>query len=246
MKRKSFILLIVVAIAFLLTGCNSSDYKMHQAYKDVYAKLTSGVWFFEAKSSNAVNAVTFTEEKATLKQIYYDDNGPHSTEMDFDYIVDDKEITILTNKSNNITNEKEIKIQYDFSEDTFSLKGDYLTSEQVEKGLEGYWGLREKSHFSLTGDLTFEYIYYFKNGNVKYESANEAYGRDDGTYYYYGPYKGTYAVTEKGLEVYVEDAEYGSLEFGFVISKGKVYMCRYGKIMSDKYSGFKGEDGFSF
>lgn len=213
---------------------------MHQTYKDVYAKLTSGLWFFEAKISNAVNSVTFTEEKATLKKIYYDGNGPHYTVMDFDYTVDDKEITILTDKSNNITNEKEIKIQYDFSEDTFSLKGNYLTSEQVEKGLEGYWGLRDYS--DLTGCM-FEYICYFKDGYVKYEKANEAYGYNDGTYYYFGPYEGTYAVTEKGLEV---DAHNGFLEFGFVISKGKVYLCRYGKIMSDKNYGFKGKNGFTF
>ena len=76
---------------------------------------------------------------------------------------------------------------------------------------------------------------------MTYESATEAYGYNDGSYYYYGPYEGTYEINENGLVV---DA-YNEWQFGFVISEGKVAMCRCGDILS-AYSGFKGENGFSF
>ena len=273
---KKLVALLMVIVALLgLTGCDSRNYEkavglyeegqyaeaaeifeelgdyedskerakkartqeMYQTYKDVFAALEAGVWFYEAESSNAVNVITFSKESASIHQIYYDGNGPHTTADTLGaYTVDQKNINIVLADENSMT------IPYTMDDKGLVLgKGEYFTAEQVEQGLQGYWGLKESDYNPLIGISQSETIYYFNKGKLKYESASKAYGYSDGTYYYYGPYTGTYAVDKTGLKVEIDNA----YQFGFVISEGKVVMNSCGDNM-EVYSGFKGEDGYSF
>ena len=210
--------------------------QMYATYADVFSALEQSVWFYEATSVNAVNVISFTKENAELKQIYYDGNGKHTTTANVcQYGVTDTEIVVVQQDGS------ELKLEYTLNGSELSLGEKYFTPEQVAAGLEGYWGLKDISYNMFTGFSTSEYIYYFENGNVKFESATTAYGYSDGTYYYYGPYEGTYVVNGEGLVVEARN----EWQFGFVISEGKVAMCRCGDILKP-YDGFKGEDGFSF
>lgn len=207
---------------------------MYITYADVFAAFNEGAWFYAADAANAVNVITFTNEKANIKQIYYDGNGQHTTADNLcDFTVDDAKISVT------LADGSAMDIPYTAAEGVVTLgSGEYFTPQQVDAGLQGYWGI--KDYNSLTGCAS-ERIFNFNKGKVTYESATEAYGHNDGSYYYYGPYSGTYTVTADGLIV---DAK-NEWQFGFVISEGKVAMNRCGKTLS-VYKKFKGEDGFSF
>lgn len=208
---------------------------MYETYADVFAALTQGVWFYEATSVNAVNVISFTQEEAKIKQIYYDGNGPHTTaENACAYVVDGENVTVT------LADKSELQIAYTMDGGAVTLAEGYFTAEQVEEGLQGYWGLKDISYNAITGFVTSEYIYNFEDGKVTFESATLAYGSRS-QYYYYGPYEGTYKVTENGLEVEARN----EWQFGFIISEGKVAMCRCGKKLTT-YEGFKGKNGFSF
>lgn len=210
---------------------------MYITYADVFAALNGGVWFYESTSTNAVNVITFTQESANIKQIYYDGNGTHVTSPNpCAYVVNDSKISVT------LADMSKLEIPYSLNGSTVKLgSGEYFTAEQVDASLQGYWGLKTTDYNAFTGFSSSEYIYYYNNGALKYESATTAYGYNDGTYYYYGPYTGTYQVNENGL---VADAR-NNWQFGFLIVDGQVVMCRCGKICSP-YTGFKGQYGFSF
>lgn len=210
---------------------------MYITYADVFAALNEGAWFYASDSVNAVNVITFTNENANMRQIYYDGNGQHTTADNLcNYAVDDTKISVT------LADGSAMDIPYTAAEGAITLgSGEYFTPQQVDAGLQGYWGIKDTSYNPITGFSTSEYIYNFNKGKVTFEKAAEAYGYDDGSYYYYGPYSGTYTVTADGLVV---DAR-NEWQFGFVISEGKVAMSRCGKTLS-VYKGFKGEDGYSF
>lgn len=210
---------------------------MYITYADVFAAFNEGAWFYEAESTNAVNVITFTNENANIRQIYYDGNGQHTTTDNLcDFTVDDAKISVT------LADGSAMDIPYTVAEGVVTLgSGEYFTPQQVDAGLQGHWGIKDTTYNSFTGFVTSEHIYNFNKGKVTFEHATEAYGYDDGTYYYYGPYSGTYTVTADGLIV---DAK-NEWQFGFVISEGKVAMNRCGKTLS-VYKKFKGEDGYSF
>ncbi len=266
-KSRIIVLVLAVAIMFLFTACNSTDYKNAVTlleegnyaeaitafealadYKDSHEKLeeaksglmreqvvellSNKTWFFNGGSDSTVNNISFTEEAATIGQTYYDGNGRHDKEdVNCAYTVDSENIVVTLADGN------ELKISYAIKDDTIKLgKNEYFTAKEVEKGLQGYWGLRENTEYGRK-----EYIYYYKNGNVKFEYAAEATGYNDGTYYYYGPKTGTYVVDDNGLTVEASN----NWQFGFNIIDGEVVMIRCTSVCKH-VNGFKGEDGYKF
>lgn len=207
---------------------------MYALYAPVFAALDGQTWFYASTSVNEVKSLTFTQDKVTQAYIFYDGNGPHSgMDGEFSYAVNDAAIVVSTMNG-------EMEIPYTMDGDQIVLgAGDYFTPQQVEEALQGYWGLADVTYNMFTGFVSSEYVYYFENGNVTFESATAAYG--GGGYYYYGPYEGTYTVDANGLTV---DAK-NNWQFGFLISEGEVVMTRCGNLCSPA-SGFKGEDGYSF
>lgn len=212
---------------------------MRETYADVFAALDGGVWFYEATSVNAVNVVKFTADAAILNDVYYDGNGPHVTaEETCSFIVDDANIVITR------TDGSTLAIAYALAGDQLDMvcdMGALFTPQQVDEALQGYWGIKKLDFVPIIGLSASEYIYLFEDGKVTYESANPAYGYNDGTYYYYGPNEGTYTITANGIESDVKN----SWQLGFTISGGQVVANRCGDALSP-YEGFKGQDGFSF
>lgn len=266
-KSRIIVLVLAVAIMFLFTACNSTDYKNAVTlleegnyaeaitafealadYKDSHEKLeeaksglmreqvvellSNKTWFFNGGSDSTVNNISFTEEAATIGQTYYDGNGRHDKEdVSCAYTVDSENIVVT------LADGSELKISYTIKDDTINLgNNEYFTAKEVEEGLQGYWTTKENTEYGKK-----EYIYYYKNGNVKFEYASEAIGYNDGSYYYYGPKTGTYVMDNDGLSV---DAS-NSWQFGFNIIDGEVAMVRCTSVCK-RTSGFKGEDGYSF
>ena len=225
-----------------LAGYKDADEKLAEAqlqqmyitYAPVFTALDGGTWFFASTSVNEVKSLAFTDRTVTEGYIFYDGNGPHSgAAAPLAYTVDDTAVTVTTEDGI-------LAIPYTMDGDQLKLgEGDFFTPAEVDAALQGYWSLLDLSYNAYTGFVTSEYIYYYENGYVKYESATVAYTGDG--YFYYGPYEGTYTVDGAGMHV---DAR-NNWQFGFVISEGKVVMCRCGSIC-EPATGFKGENGFSF
>jgi hypothetical protein len=266
--KKISLVLIVVFILVMFTGCKKSDYNeaielmnngnYEQAivlleelgdYEDAAAKLAEaqnknnivkalneGVWYFEADSVNAVNRLLFSDGKATITQAFFDGNGYHesSTVTNLTYKITDAEIVLVKEDLS------EIKVAYTVDDNGVKLDDAYFTPEMIEDGIQGYWKLR-KSSFLLGRLLTNEYNIYFNKGNVESESAAEARGYDDGSYYYYGPYEGTYTIDFGKFETNMDHGD----QWFFRIDEGEVQVMHYGDACT-KSDKLPGEDGYSF
>lgn len=210
---------------------------MYEKYGDVIEKMTEGVWFYNGGSNAAVNRLTFTEKQANITQFVSDGNGVHTGDVnDFPFVVDESNI-VLT-----LVDGSEQTIPYTLENNALILEGGYLTPEDVEADLQGYWSLHDKDTIAVLGITTEnEYIAYLNKGAFVYESAAKAYGGRNGEYYYYGPYEGTYQVNETGLNVEVRN----NYRFAFNIIDGKAVLLSCGKPFSPA-SGFKGENGYHF
>lgn len=207
-------------------------------FADVVQLLEKGVWFFNGGSDATVNRLEFKENRAAICQIYTDGNGQHmGDDTQFSYTLDEENITIR------LADGSELVIPYNIDGEALTIgNNEYLTPEQIEADLQGYWGLRKKDTDTPWGAPSeHEYIVYINKGAIKYEYAAKAYGESNGEYYYYGPHSGTYTVDERGLTVNVTN----NYQFAFNIVDGKAVMVRCGVLMSPAI-GFKGEYGYSF
>lgn len=207
-------------------------------FGDVVQLLEKGVWFFNGGSDATVNRLEFKKNRAAICQIYTDGNGQHmGDDTQFSYTLDEENITIQ------LADGSELVIPYDIDGGALTIgNNEYLTPEQIEADLQGYWGFREKYTNPLLDTTSeHEYIVYINKGAIKYEYAAKAYGGSNGEYYYYGPHEGTYTVDDRGLTVNVTN----NYQFAFNIVDGKAVMVRCGVLMSPA-TGFKGEYGYSF
>ena len=207
-------------------------------FADVVQQLEKGVWFFNGGSDATVNRLEFKKNRAAICQIYTDGNGQHmGDDTQFSYTLDEENITIQ------LADGSELVIPYNIDGEALTIgNNEYLTPEQIEADLQGYWGLRKKDTDTPWGASSeHEYIVYINKGTIKYEYAAKAYGGSNGEYYYYGPHNGTYTVDERGLTVNVTN----NYQFAFNIVDGKAVMVRCGVLMSPA-TGFKGEYGYSF
>lgn len=267
MKKVVSLVLVALMMLFVFSGCNSSDYKeavalMEQGnykeaitlfeglgdYKDSAAKkaeaekildiikaLESGVWYFEAETKNSVNRLLFADGTAAVSLAYMDGNGRHESSdvTNYTYKITDAEIILIKDDLS------ETAISYTFKNDTLTLdKSKYFTPEMVDEGVQGYW--TSKSSQSVLGEwLTSEHNIYFNEGKVVSESATEAYGYNDGTYYYYGPYEGTYEIGFGNFETEIRHGD----DWFFRIEDGKVQILHYDNLCSES-DGLPGEDGY--
>lgn len=211
---------------------------LYKTYGDVIDLLNEGAWFFNGGSDHIVTRLLFSYETATITPITYDGNGRHDGSNNFyAYTLDDKEITIKNKGSVYRV------IPYSVKDGKLKLgEGDYFTPDEVDAGLQGYWDDYD-SEIVLGIRCTSEHIVYLNNRKITYESASKANPKFDYEYFYYGPYSGTYTVTNDGLNARID----GGYEwrFGFNIIDGKVTMLDCGTPCKP-CSGFKGQYGYSF
>lgn len=207
---------------------------LYETYGDVIDLLDNGAWFFDGGYNGdyaVVNRLTFNKEKATVTPITYDGNGKNDgTNQLYTYTLDDKEITLMKESAKYRT------IPYIVKNGKIELgKGDYFTPEEIDTSLQGYWSCKGKSLLNKS----HEYIFYFNNGKLIYENANES-ARNDDEYFYYGPFTGNYKVDSQGLTTYLENG--ANFLCGFNIVNNQIVMTD-GGTPCKPCSGFKGEYG---
>ena len=209
---------------------------MLQKYADVFKALEGNTWYFNGGADNILNSVSFSGEKATISQIYFDGNWKHDNgSNEHSFVLDDKNIIIK------MEDESELKIGYQFSDNKVTLdKTEYLTIEQIEKGIQGYWKV---SYSSSTLGMTSKHVQciYINNGKLVSESASSALGSTTGEYYYYGPYEGAYKLNLGGFDT---DMRHGN-EWFYNIIDGKLFVF-HGSNKAEKTDKLPGENGYSF
>lgn len=217
-------------MALSMVGCGGKD------YSEVKTALAEGTWYFNGGSDTVLNNISFSEEEATIGQVYYDGNGKHDNgSAAYSYALDDENITVT------MADENELKIPYTLDNGAVKLgSGDYYIIEEIDAGLQGYWKMR-KSEVLLGMKSENEKNIYINDGKVISEKASLAMGSDSGEYYYYGPYEGTYTLNFGGFDT---DMSHGN-EWFFNIIDGKVTLLNYDTVCtpSDK---LPGENGYSF
>ena len=104
---------------------------MHQTYADVFSALKSDTWYYNGGSYTKLNSISFTDEEATIAQVYYDGNGKHENGSNsYSYVVGADDITIT------MADESELKISYVISDGAITLGSDeYYTIEEVDAAL---------------------------------------------------------------------------------------------------------------
>jgi len=176
----------IIAYAFLLTivllfvSCGNN-------YDDVRSQLNGRTWYYNGGTDTEVNSITFSTNAATIAQtVRLDWGGRTAGEgKEYEFSIDDKKITIPMDES-------EMTIPYSFDGEVLKLgSGDYLTAEEVDDAIQGYWttGLLVKTNQDFTyisqNDILFD------KGAVTWSSAGSSsltpdvfYPKKDGPYSY--------------------------------------------------------------
>lgn len=207
---------------------------MYETYGDVISKLQSTIWFYNGGNATTLGALEFSEEGAVIHTVAFSGNGKMSSEDTFDFLVDESNIILMTS-------EGEKKISYSLSGDKLTLdNGSYMSTEDVDAGLQGCWKYH-KSEMILGMYTESEHNIKVSNGTLVAENASLAYGYTDGTYYYYGPYTGSYTLNIGGFDTSMSKG----YEYFFNIIDGKPTVLHWGDVCSPTNS-LPGEDGYSF
>jgi hypothetical protein len=206
--------------------------QMKEQYAAVIQLLSEDLWYFNGGSDTILNGISFTEDAATITQVYFDGNGKHENGSNaYSYTIDDENITVT------LSDGSDLVIPYVVSGDSLTLGNqEYFTPSEVDAGLQGYWEVRTSSSFGEN-----EYHICFDNGSVQSESAAKSLFGSNGEYFYYGPYTGTYTLNFGGLDT---EMDHGDNWF-FNIIDGTVTLLHYDSVCSPSY-GFPGQYGYSF
>jgi len=213
---------------------------MLQTYGDVIALLQDETWFFNGGNDTTLNCLTFSDTAAVIQQVYFDGNGKYDNGSTENPYVIDADNVVLT-----LASGEELSIPYTMSDGTVKLgSGDYFMQAEVQDGLQGFWMNRGTS--TLLGETCAnERWIHFDGETVSMESASEAstYFYEPGSWFYYGPYEGTYTLNVGGIDT---EMEHGDTVF-FNIIDGNVAVLWYDAVMTrSDAEAFPGENGYSF
>lgn len=211
----------------------------YQAYGALIDSLAVEPFFANGGTENSLNCFVFSKESVMVKHVFFDGNGYQtSSENTLPYIVDDTSISMTLDDGSDLV------IPYTLSGNSIALgSGEYFSASQVDAELQGYWYCNEYTYISLLGNLSVsKYNAYIHDGTFEYEYATEAYGYNDGSYYYYGPYADSYTIGLGRIESDIHNGSY----FFFNIIDGAVKLMHYDHVYSKASSGMPGEDGYSF
>ncbi len=211
---------------------------MYENYGNVIDLLDGSIWYFNGGSNSTVKSISFSD-RAIIKEVSFDGNGKHTkTPEYYSYLIDETAIT-LTGRLGD-----ELVIPYKIESSSLLLDdGKYLTQNQVDDGLQGYWTERYTNTFLIVGE--HEYNIYFNKGQVTSESASEAAFGNAGEYYYYGPYKGTYEFKFGELSIKMNDKFADGNEWYFNVVNGDVVAIHNGRVCS-RGNGLPGQNGYEF
>lgn len=209
-----------------------------QTYGDVISLLDQGTWYFNGGSDTMINSVSFSGDKATVSKAHFDGNGKqddgHHTA---NFEIDDDSITVLVSEGT------PLDIPYSVVGDAVSLgSGEYLTAEQIDADLQGYWCLRYTSALMGT-PLEHEHNWYVNGGWLTYQDANEGLNLPSGEYYYSDPELYTYTIGFGELTTSSHDTDVMNTFFNII--NGEAVLLRFDKVAS-RASDMPTVNGYSF
>ena len=201
-------------------------------FQNVADLLNGGTWYFNGGSNTALNSISFSGSNATISQVFFDGNGRHENGSNsFAYMIDATSIHVPTAGGG------QIDIAYELTESGLILdQTQYLSLEQVDAGLQGYWTYQGSDAFGSR-----EYNVYINSGTITAENANTAGNGPAGAYYYYGPDTGSYTLDFGGFNTQMRHGG----EYFFNIINGSPVLLRYDHVFSPG-NGLPGENGYSF
>lgn len=212
---------------------NFGEYKesveafFNEKKEEVKTALSGKKYYFSEKEAS-VGVMKFSSDQIQISLYQFDGNGKSETaSVNYEYVCDGSVITLTSGSA-------PMEIAYTIKDGNATLDSYYMTEEQVIDGLQGNW-VCKTSYFGKGN----EYNMSISGTKAKYESAAEAFGYNDGSYYYYGPYSGSFVIDDGSVSI---DAMHGK-EFFFSCYNGKVQLYHYDNKMSAG-SGLKGEDGY--
>lgn len=230
-----------------ITDYEDSSEKLEQAkraqmmitYKDQIQLLEANWWVSRAVSVNAMNYFEFKNGAATIGEVWFDGNGRHDSPAaeNVPYTIDGEKITTQSPKG------EVLEIPYSVSDGKITLDGGaYFSPEMVKEGIQGVW---KYAYFDYNSTLKMysrgEHNIEINGDHMTAESASlSAYDYD--TYYYYGPYSGTYKVIIGGFEANLEGKNAGG-EWFYNIADGEIIMMHYGNAC-ERTDSLPGEDGY--
>lgn len=227
MKKKMIVIVAVLAMILCFAGCGKN-------YDDVKTALANNTWYFNG-GDTALNSITFGEEEATISQVSFDGNGKHDNGSNsLPYTIDDANINIEVEGADPIV------IPYTMDGDALKLGDGYLTLEEIDAGLQGYWTLH-KSDTVMGQSLESEYNLYVNAGQLAAESASKAAGGGAGDFFYYGPDAGTYTLTFGSFDTNM----FKGSNWNFTIIDGKPVILHFGDVCTPS-NGFPGPNGYKF
>lgn len=195
---------------------------------DVEAALQEQTWLFNGGENTILNGISFSDNVATVAQVYFDGNGKHDNDSTAcAYKVSEGTITLT------MVDGTEMEIPYEVKNGQLCLNnGEWMTISEVKAGLQGNWECRYLDDFTK---LSFEYRATIAGDTFSNENANS-------NGYYFGPYEGAYTLNFGGF-----DADFmHSRDWYYNIIDGEVVLLHYERILSRAEQGLKGQYGYSF
>lgn len=212
---------------------------MYTTYASTIKMLKENEWYYSG-ANNCINKITFSDREANIVSYYawVGTTKPSPTSDTVTFAIDDNNITVALDDS--------LVIPYTVEGDNVKLdESTYFTPDMVIEGLQGYWHHRETSYRStLQYYGTDEYNVYIEGNKLVYENACTAYGKPEGTYYYYGPYSYEFNIVDGGFELNETNA--ANFNFGFNIINGTVVFTRSTDIFQPFNGPLPGRENYSF
>lgn len=211
---------------------------MLKKYGNVVKAISGKKWFFAGTEDHYVRSVHFADTNAEIKGAFFDGNGSHEVQPEtVSYVLTDSQIVLPLA-------EGQLEIPYQIEGEGIKLGNNgFLTEEEINQQLQGYWALYDRPVVPILGELgRFEYHLRFDDGKIFYEDANEGDNLAPGEYYFTPLEEGTYTICEGFFDTSIEHGH----EIFFDIEDGKATPYHYlNKFSRDEKETFPGKDGYT-
>ena len=219
LKKKTIITYIILTILIIITlGIILYLSLFSSSNKNKVLKLINKqILYYNCGSDVELCQAIFNNDKVTINYIKYDGNGGHVTANDYNWNVD----------NNNITINDDLKIPYNIENNNITFdKNAYFTPEEIQKGIQGYWKL-DNTTYVLGQIIKGKVNIYINGNNITYQDATQS-KYDPNEYFYSGPEEKTYTLENGQIQI---DSDAANSPYYFNIIEGEVKVLYYYKVM---------------
>ena len=212
---------------------------MFKTYSSEIEMLEKNWWVANGGSDATLNYYQFQNGTVKIGRITFDGNGKHDAVVQeaAAYEIDDTKITTQTPSGD------PLEISYTVENEKIVLDdGAYFSPDMIKEGLQGIWKYK---YFDYNSTLKMysrgEHNIQINGDIATYEYASLS-AFDYSSYYYYGPYAGSYDLDIGSLKGKLEGKDIGNILFYNIIN-GKATMLYYNHVCETTDS-LPGEDGY--